>query len=65
MAEPGEAVPAPGRRALAADLLARVEPRHLAAFHEALPAWFTRVRRHFPWREETDGRRDPYRVWLS
>ena len=44
----------------------RVEPRHHAAFREELPDWFERARRPMPWRETgPDGRRDPYRVWLS
>ncbi|WP_179299636.1 A/G-specific adenine glycosylase [Rubrivirga marina] len=37
-----------------------------AAFREALPAWFDGARRPMPWREPgPDGRRDPYRVWVS
>ncbi|MEM1042575.1 MAG: A/G-specific adenine glycosylase [Bacteroidota bacterium] len=44
----------------------RVEQRHLDAFHGPLAAWFEQVRRPMPWRETgPDGRRDPYRVWLS
>ncbi len=44
----------------------RVEPAHLAAFREDLAGWFERARRPMPWREAgPDGRRDPYRVWLS
>ena len=42
------------------------EPWHVAAFREALPAWFDGARRAMPWRETgADGRRDPYRVWLA
>ena len=41
-------------------------PDVLAAFREALPAWFEGARRPMPWREPgPDGRRDPYRVWVS
>ena len=37
-----------------------------AAFRDALPAWFDGARRPMPWREPgPDGRRDPYRVWVS
>ncbi|WP_412063148.1 A/G-specific adenine glycosylase [Rubrivirga sp. IMCC45206] len=37
-----------------------------AAFRDALPAWFDGARRPMPWRESgPDGRRDPYRVWVS
>ena len=37
-----------------------------AAFHDALPTWFEGARRPMPWREPgADGRRDPYRVWVS
>ncbi|WP_412067613.1 A/G-specific adenine glycosylase [Rubrivirga sp. IMCC43871] len=37
-----------------------------AAFSDALPAWFDGARRAMPWREPgPDGRRDPYRVWVS
>ena len=44
----------------------RIEATHLAAFREDLAGWFERVRRPMPWREpDPDGRRDPYRVWLS
>ena len=44
----------------------RIEPAHVAAFREDLAGWFERVRRPMPWREPgPDGRRDPYRVWLS
>ncbi|HEX8387083.1 MAG TPA: A/G-specific adenine glycosylase, partial [Rubricoccaceae bacterium] len=46
--------------------VSRVEPCHEAAFREALPVWFDGARRAAPWREGgPDGRRDPYRVWLS
>lgn len=39
---------------------------HRAAFHEALPTWFEHNRRPMPWRSTgADGRRDPYRVWIS
>jgi A/G-specific adenine glycosylase len=45
---------------------AGVGPHHEAAFREALPDWFDGARRAAPWREGgPDGRRDPYRVWLS
>ena len=38
----------------------------LEAFRTTLPAWFDRARRPMPWREHgADGRRDPYRVWVS
>ena len=38
----------------------------LSAFRDDLPAWFDRARRPMPWREPgPDGRRDPYRVWVS
>lgn len=44
----------------------RIEPAHVAAFREGLAGWFERARRPMPWREPgPDGRRDPYRVWLS
>lgn len=44
----------------------RIGPEHLEAFRERLPRWFEGVRRPMPWREAgPDGRRDPYRVWLS
>ncbi len=44
----------------------RVEARHRAAFWGPLAAWFEAVQRSMPWRETgADGRRDPYRVWLS
>ncbi len=44
----------------------RVEGRHRAGFHGPLAAWFSEVQRPMPWRETgPDGRRDPYRVWLS
>lgn len=36
------------------------------AFQDALPVWFDGARRPMPWREPgPDGRRDPYRVWVS
>ncbi|MEM6289302.1 MAG: A/G-specific adenine glycosylase [Bacteroidota bacterium] len=36
------------------------------AFRTDLPAWFDGARRPMPWREPgPDGRRDPYRVWVS
>ena len=41
-------------------------PRVLEAFRQSLPAWFDGARRPMPWRETgPDGRRDPYRVWIS
>ena len=44
----------------------RVAERHRAAFHGPLAAWFEDVQRPMPWREAgADGRRDPYRVWVS
>ena len=53
-----------------AEELARVRgevpPATLDAFRQLLPAWFDGARRPMPWREPgPDGRRDPYRVWLS
>ena len=43
-----------------------VPPETLDAFRQSLPAWFDGVRRPMPWRGTgPDGRRDPYRVWLS
>lgn len=37
-----------------------------SAFRDALPDWFDGARRPMPWREPgPDGRRDPYRVWVS
>jgi A/G-specific adenine glycosylase len=51
---------------LTADLLGRVEPRHVRAAHGPLLAWFDGARRPMPWREPgPDGRRDAYRVWIS
>ncbi|MEM1057306.1 MAG: A/G-specific adenine glycosylase [Bacteroidota bacterium] len=51
---------------LARQLVGRVEDRHLHAFHGPLAEWFERNRRPMPWREPgPDGRRDPYRVWIS
>lgn len=45
---------------------AAVTPAEAAAFRDALPAWFDGARRPMPWRATgADGRRDPYRVWLS
>ena len=50
----------------ALDLAARVTPEVEGAFREGLPAWFDGARRPMPWREAgPDGRRDPYRVWVS
>ncbi len=47
-------------------LAAAALPEVGAAFREALPAWFDGARRPMPWREPgADGRRDPYRVWVS
>ena len=41
-------------------------PDVVGAFRDALPAWFEGARRPMPWREPgADGRRDPYRVWVS
>ena len=43
-----------------------VEPGHERAFRVELATWFEGARRPMPWRETgADGRRDPYRVWLS
>lgn len=51
---------------LATALTESVSPPVRAAFKERLPAWFDDARRPMPWREPgADGRRDPYRVWLS
>ena len=45
---------------------AEVPAETLDAFRRSLPAWFDGARRPMPWREPgPDGRRDPYRVWLS
>ncbi len=42
------------------------QPAVRTAFQTALPAWFDEARRPMPWREPgPDGRRDPYRVWVS
>ncbi len=44
----------------------RLGERHRAAFHGPLADWFKAVQRPMPWRETgPDGRRNPYRVWLS
>ena len=49
-------------RALARGVTPPVE----AAFRGALPAWFDGAQRPMPWRASgADGRRDPYRVWVS
>ena len=51
---------------LANALLEQVTDRHLAAFHDALGAWFEAHRRPMPWREADEtGARNPYRVWVS
>jgi A/G-specific adenine glycosylase len=43
-----------------------ISEAHLEAFREHLTAWFDGARRPMPWRQPgPDGRRDPYRVWLS
>ncbi|MEM6327080.1 MAG: A/G-specific adenine glycosylase [Bacteroidota bacterium] len=56
----------PRRSDLADALVGRVEERHVRAFHGPLAEWFERHRRPMPWREPgPDGRRDPYRVWIS
>lgn len=53
-------------RALRDRLLGAVTPEVLAAFRRSLPDWFDGARRPMPWREAgPDGRRDPYRVWVS
>ena len=53
-------------RPLADRLLDRVTEADRVAFRDALPAWFDDARRPMPWREPgPDGRRDPYRVWVS
>lgn len=44
---------------------AGVSPRHLEAFHRALPDWFEHAQRPLPWRVAEAGARDPYRVWVS
>ncbi|WP_139807024.1 A/G-specific adenine glycosylase [Deinococcus hopiensis] len=38
---------------------------HLPAVRAALLAWFDRSGRALPWRVGPEGRRDPYRVWVS
>ena len=56
----------PTDRTLAERLIARVDADTEAAFREALPTWFDTARRPMPWRASgADGRRDPYRVWVS
>ncbi len=51
---------------LAERLAGRVTPEARAAFRQDLPAWFDGARRPMPWREtDAQGRRDPYRVWVS
>ncbi len=45
---------------------AQVPAEKLDAFRQSLPDWFDGVHRPMPWREPgADGRRDPYRVWVS
>ena len=54
------------RAASVTDLTHLVTEADRAAFRDALVAWFDRNRRPMPWREPgPDGRRDPYRVWVS
>ena len=54
------------RESLERALVGRVTPPVEGAFREALPTWFDGARRPMPWRESgADGRRDPYRVWVS
>lgn len=54
------------RDALRDRLLGDVTPAVADAFRGDLPAWFDDARRPMPWREPgPDGRRDPYRVWVS
>lgn len=39
--------------------------RALVGLRAKLLAWFDANQRDLPWRATTDGRRDPYRVWVS
>ena len=56
----------PRTSALTDALVSQVTPEHRAAFHGPLARWFEAHRRPMPWREPgPDGRRDPYRVWVS
>ncbi|MDX1440396.1 MAG: A/G-specific adenine glycosylase [Rubricoccaceae bacterium] len=44
----------------------RISPDQRSAFRRDLIEWFEGERRDLPWRElNEDGRRDPYRVWIS
>jgi A/G-specific adenine glycosylase len=47
--------------------MTRANPPGCSQAREAseLLAWYDRHRRRLPWRAETDGASDPYRVWLS
>ena len=40
-------------------------PRALAGLRVRLLNWFDKHQRDLPWRAATDGKRDPYRVWVS
>lgn len=40
-------------------------PTALPELRAALLTWFDRAGRALPWREGPEGRRDPYRVWVS
>ena len=43
-----------------------ISPETVRAFRRDLTDWFDGARRAMPWREPgPDGRRDPYRVWVS
>lgn len=42
-----------------------LSPADLPAVRGALLAWFDRAGRTLPWRVGPEGRRDPYRVWVS
>lgn len=42
-----------------------LSPADLPAARAALLAWFGRSGRELPWRVGPEGRRDPYRVWVS
>ena len=54
------------RSALRDRLTADATEAVVEAFRSDLPDWFDGARRPMPWREPgPDGRRDPYRVWVS
>ncbi|WP_345467215.1 A/G-specific adenine glycosylase [Deinococcus carri] len=42
-----------------------LSPTDLPALRSALLTWFGRAGRALPWRTGPEGRRDPYRVWVS